>query len=65
MVEVNYKITVIRDDGIVESQSANATPVAEGAPLPERWTSRRTLIGYFDMKAEGVFRPNVRGCVSA
>ena len=51
MVEVNYTITVIRDDRIIESQSADATPIAEGAPLPERCTSRRTLIGYFDMKA--------------
>ena len=51
MVEANYKITAIRDDGIVESQSADATPIAECAALPERCTSRRTLIGYFDMKA--------------
>ena len=51
MVEVNYKITAIRDDGIVEHQSADATPIAECAALPERCTSRGTLIGYFDMKA--------------
>jgi hypothetical protein len=51
MVEVNYKITAIRDDGIVESQSADATPIAECAALPERCTSRGTLIGYFDIKA--------------
>lgn len=57
MVEVNYKITAIKDDGIVERQSADATPIAECAALPERCTSRGTLIGYFDMKA--------LGCVSA
>jgi hypothetical protein len=51
MVEVNYKITAIRDDGIVESQSADATLIAECAALPERCTSRGTLIGYFDIKA--------------
>ena len=51
MVEVTYKITAIRDDGIVESQSADSTPIAECAALPERCTSRGTLIGYFDMKA--------------
>jgi hypothetical protein len=51
MVEVNYKITAIRDDGIVEHQSADATPIAECAALPERCTSRGTIIGYFDMKA--------------
>jgi hypothetical protein len=51
MVEVNYKITVIRDDRTIESQSADATPIAECAALPERCTSRGTLIGYFDMKA--------------
>src|ERR1700747_741006 len=59
MVEVNDKITVVRDNGIVEGQPADATPVAEGAPLPEAWTSRRTFIGYFDMKAEGVFGRHV------
>jgi hypothetical protein len=51
MVEVNYKITVIGDDRIIESQSADATPIAECAALAERCTSRGTLIGYFDMKA--------------
>jgi hypothetical protein len=51
MVEVNYKITAIRDDRIIESQSADATPIAECAALPERSTSRGTLIGYFDMRA--------------
>jgi hypothetical protein len=51
MVEMNHKITVLRDDRIIESQSANATPIAECAALPERYTSRGTLIGCFDMKA--------------
>jgi hypothetical protein len=55
MVEVNYKITAIRDDRIIESQSADATPIAECAVLPERCTSRGTLIGCFDMKAWGVY----------
>ena len=51
MAEVNYKTTAIRDDRIIESQSADATPIAECAALPERCTSRGTLIGCFDMKA--------------
>jgi hypothetical protein len=47
MVEANYKITAIRDDGIVDGQPADVTPIAECAALPERCTSRRTLIGCF------------------
>jgi hypothetical protein len=43
MAEVNYKTTAIRDDRIIESQSADATPIAECAALPLVTLGRRLM----------------------
>jgi hypothetical protein len=40
MIKVNHKIAVIGDDSVIEDQSADATPVTEGAPLKDRSTLR-------------------------
>ena len=53
MVEVNYKLTAIRDDGIVESQSADATPIAECAALPKTLRGKGDVTNPEQLFAEG------------
>ncbi len=56
MVEVNYKITAIRDDGIVESQSADATPIANASGLPLNVLSHAPRLPRFGHIRRRLFR---------
>ena len=40
MVEMDHKIAVVRNDGVIESQSSDATPIPKGAPL-KGWRAPR------------------------
>ena len=52
MVEVDDRIAVEGDDGIVESQRADPAPVLERAPYPDGRPLRLPLIGHLDGERE-------------
>src|SRR2546423_4033555 len=52
VIEVNYKIPVVRNNRIVESESPNSSPVTEGPPLSQAWTVPRAFVRHFDVEDE-------------
>ena len=55
MVKVDHKITVVRDDRIIENQFADRTPITEDAPLKYGRAVRRAFIRHFNVKGDGAF----------
>src|SRR5262249_18330453 len=55
VVEVNHKIAVVRDDSVIEGQSAHIAPVFESAMLRECRTLRGALIGRLDPERKSAF----------
>src|SRR5215470_16524929 len=52
MIEVNYEITVVRNDGVIENNFADAPPVAESAALKKTWPMTGAVVCNFDMKGQ-------------
>src|SRR5260370_42301779 len=52
MVEVNDRIAIIGDHGIIKLQRADAAPVSERPPLAQSRSVRGTFVGPFDVKSE-------------
>src|ERR1051325_7401503 len=52
MIEVDYKIAVVRNNRLVESESSNSSPVTEGAPLGQARPVPRAFIGHLDVENE-------------
>src|SRR6476659_8899111 len=63
MMEVDDEIAVVRNGRPVEGDASDAAPIAEGAPLAERWAVRLPVIGNLDVERERAFRSNVAAVV--
>src|SRR5580700_3843707 len=59
LVKVNYKVAIIRDDRIIESQFADRAPTPERAPLKTHCSLSRALIGHFNLEGESAFRQRI------
>src|SRR5207248_3736900 len=63
MMEVDDEIAVVRDDCTVEGDGSDVAPIAEGAPLAERWAVRLPVIGNLDVERERTFSSDVPAVV--
>src|SRR5712672_2730576 len=61
MIEMNHKITVIRDHRVIEGKTADPPPIAECDVLRNSRTVRRTFIRHFDVEREAALRHCVAG----
>src|SRR5258706_3380166 len=61
MIEMDHKITVIRDHRVVESKLANPPPIAERDVLRNSGTVGRTFIRHFDVERERALWRRVGG----
>ncbi len=59
MVKVNYKVAIIRDDSVIESQFADRAPTPERAPLKTHCSLSRALIGHFNLEGESAFSQRI------
>src|SRR5262245_40157429 len=50
--KVNHRVTVVRDDGVVEDDGADLPPVLESAAQTERRARRLALVGDLDVERE-------------
>ena len=48
--EVDDEIGVVGNDGVVERQRADPTPIAKRPLLRERWPARLAVVGHFDVE---------------
>ena len=59
LAEMNHEVAVVRDDGVVEGQRANATPVAKGPALFELRPARLPVVGELDVEGQSALRRRV------
>jgi hypothetical protein len=55
MIEMNDKVAVVGNDGVVEDQLADTAPILEGSPHETQDVTRRPFIRHFDVKGELAF----------
>jgi hypothetical protein len=61
MIEMNNKITVVRDHRVIENKVADPPPIAEGDVLRNSGAVRRTFIRHFDVEGETALWRRVSG----
>src|SRR5713101_5174227 len=59
MIEVDYKVAIVRRNRFAKNQASDTRPGAKAAPLKECRAVRRTLIRYLDAKGQCALRGRV------
>jgi hypothetical protein len=56
MIEMNYKIAVVRSYRVIEGKFTDAAPIVECSSLRDCRAEPGTLIGHLDDESQGTFR---------